>query len=453
MHAAVRRVAALLLASLAATGCNGGGAHYQRLRDEIALREAAELAPTPENDEPFRGQPELEREPLVRAVLQRNPTLRSARAAWRAALARYPQETSLADPMLGVGLGPRSFAASEVRDAWRADLSQELPFPGKLALRGEVALAEADAAGGEFETSRLELARMASLLYDDYYLATRTLAVEEHHVSLLEELERSATARLESGEAMLQDPVQAAAELAHRRHDRIRYATQLRTTTQQLNLLLHRAPELPLPPPPEDLVAPPLPPDVGADTEPQALVARAVAARPELRAVHARVASGEAALGLAERAYFPDFTVTAGYDAFWQERPLQPSVGLQLNIPLRRERRAAAVEEAEARLERARSEEQAALAEIRFSVTNALERLREAEHVVLLQESELLPAAREFVEAARIGFETGGGTFQTLIEAERGLRSAELDFEAAKADRSRRVADLVRALGITPGLP
>lgn len=453
MHAVAWRAAALVLALTAMAGCFGDGARYRALREELSRSDVGATIPVAERDELFRGSIALEREILVRAVLQRNPTLRSAHAAWRAALARYPQETSLADPMLGVGVGPRSFATNDVRDAWRADISQEIPFPGKLALKGEVALAEADAAAGDFEAARIRLATITSLLFDDYYLAARTLEVEDHHVALLEELEQSATSRLESGEATLQDPVQAAAELAHRRHDRIRYETLLRTTAQQLNLLLHRPPDLSIPPPPKELIPAPLPQDIPDTGDAAALVRRALAARPELRAVKSRVTSGEATVSLAEREYFPDFTVTAGYDAFWQERPLQPSVGLQLNIPLRRERRAAALDEAEAKLSRAYSDEQAAVDEVRFSVASAVERLREAQHVLHLQETEVLPAARQFVEAARIGFETGGGTFQTLIEAERGLRTAELDYETARTDLSRRTSELVSALGRTPGLP
>ena len=220
MHVAFRRAPSLAIGVALATACAGTGARYQALHAELA---STELRPSSIGDDPFRGAASLEREPLVRAVLQRNPTLRSARAAWRAALARYPQDTALADPMLGMGIGPRSFGAAEVRDGWKTDVSQDLPFPGKLALRGEVALAEADATAGDFEAARLQLATVASLLYDDYYLAARTLEVEDHHVGLLEELQRVATARLESGQATLQDPVQATAELAHRRHDRFRY--------------------------------------------------------------------------------------------------------------------------------------------------------------------------------------------------------------------------------------
>ena len=449
MHAGHGLAFACALIVATATACGGGGVRYQTLRERLAR---SELPPASPEDDLFRGAAHLEREALVREVLRRNPSLRAARAAWRAALARHPQETALADPMLGLGLGPRSLGAAGFREAWKTDVSQELPFPGKLAMRGEVALAEAEATEGDFEAVRLQLAMLASLLYDDYFLAAKSLEVEDHHVALLEELERAATARLEAGEASLQDPVQASAELAHRRHDRIRFESNLRVTAQQLNLLLHRAPELPLPPPPPTL-EPPDVADAEADGGEDALVTRALAERPELRAARARIGSGEAAVRLAELDYFPDFTVAAGWDTFWQERPLQPSVGLQLNLPLQRGRRAAAVDEAEAKLERAESDAEAAADEVRYAVRSSLERLREARHVLHLQETELVPSALEFVDAARIGFETGTGSFQTLIEAERGLRTAELDRETARADVSRRSAELARALGRLPGLP
>ena len=45
--------------------------------------------------------------------------------------------------MIGAGLGPRSFGSRQIDDAWRVEASQAFPFPGKLALRGAVALAEA----------------------------------------------------------------------------------------------------------------------------------------------------------------------------------------------------------------------------------------------------------------------------------------------------------------------
>ena len=55
-------------------------------------------------------------------------------------------------------------------------------------------------------------------------------------------------------------------------------------------------------------------------------------------------------------------------------------------------------------------------------------------------------------ELARAGFETGSNSFLELIDAERELRRVELDREAARADVSRRSAELLRALGRMPGI-
>src|SRR4030095_6068217 len=90
-------------------------------------------APAPAaTDDPFAGHATLERPALIAAVLARNPSIAAARWAWRAALARYPQETALDDPVLGYTLAPASIGSSSVDIGQRVELSQALPFPGKL---------------------------------------------------------------------------------------------------------------------------------------------------------------------------------------------------------------------------------------------------------------------------------------------------------------------------------
>src|SRR5205807_2856770 len=49
---------------------------------------------------------ELSVETLVEQVIARNPSLPEAVAAWEAARARYPQVTSLDDPLFGTTLAP-----------------------------------------------------------------------------------------------------------------------------------------------------------------------------------------------------------------------------------------------------------------------------------------------------------------------------------------------------------
>ncbi|HKA14549.1 MAG TPA: TolC family protein [Myxococcota bacterium] len=444
----MRATAALLLLAYAISGCASTSSNRYRTLQEDWQRAGADASPAGAGDEdPFPGAAELARGALVQQVLERNPTARAARYAWRAALARYPQATSLDDPMLGGSIAPGSFGAHGVDEGYRIELSQALPFPGKLALRGQAALGEAEAAARDFAAVRLRLALMASLLYDDYYVAARSVEVNAEHVALLESFQRIAAARYEAGQAAQQDPIQAEVELTHALHDRAVLEATRRIAAEQINALLHRRSSAPLPPPPARAAAA----DAGAQ-DPEPLVAQALAERPELAAATARVAAEQARADLARREYWPDFTVSGGYDRFWDERELRPSVGLAMNVPLALGRRSAAVEEADARLEQARSERDALEDEVRLDVERGAERYAETRHVLHLIADRQLPASRDQVEAARAGFESGRNSFLALIDAQRNLRSVELSYEQALADVSRRRAELDRALGRIPGV-
>jgi outer membrane protein TolC len=442
-----RRLCLLCVALAWGAACAGPrlDARYRELRDGVSHA----AAPLPERGAAFalEGAPALERAALVREVLRRNPTLAAARAAVEEALARYPQDSSLPDPMLGYAVGPRSFGTSAVDDAHRVELSQALLWPGKRRLRGESALALAEAADGDLAALRLGLALETSLLLDDYWAAARALEINAQHLALLDELRTVALARYEAGLASQQDPLQAETEIAELLHVEVGIRSELRGVQQRLNALLHRDPGAELPPPPPHLALPPPAEDA------EAYLAVALAQRPELRAADQRLAAREASLALAEREFLPDFTLVGGWDGFWQEPELQSFVGLEVNVPLRLARRRGALDEARAALARSRAERERVEDGIRLAVHGAAVRLAEAHHLLVIVRDRRLPASRDRVAAARAGFETGRDDFLALVEAERSLRDAELGLEQARADVSRRFAELEAAAGRIPGLP
>ena len=429
----------LALAALL-VGCISPGLSARERSLAQRLEVSTPVAPPEPGDEPFAGHASLERAVLIREALRRNPGLDAARSAWRAALARYPQETALEDPMLDSAIGPRSFGSGEVDTGFRIGLSQALPFPGKRGLRGEMALAEAEASAQEYAEVRLGLAATASLLFDEYYLVARASEQNVRHLALVDELSQVTLARYESGSATQQDALLAEAELAELLHREVELGTSQRRAAERINTLLHRLPELPLPPPPATLA---VPSETGIDAA--ALTQRALAERPELRAARARVAAREQAVALARREYFPDFTLSGAYDRFWQEKPLQPMLGLALNVPLQLGRRSGALDQAHAELARARSESQRDEDRVRLAVASGVDRLREAHHLVDLARDRMLPVSRDRLVASRAAFESGHGSFLELIDAERGLRRAEFDYEEAVVTLWRRHIELDRA--------
>lgn len=394
------------------------------------------------------GAPRLERRTLVAAVLARNPGIEAARRAARAARERVPQATALDDPMLSYALAPLSVASDDARFGDVLRVGQRFPYPGTLRLRGEAAGAEAEAAHLGIETVRLELATAASLLYDDYYLVHRALAINDEHVRLLEGFQRIATARYAAGEVPQQAPLQAEVELAHLVHRGRVLETTREVVAARINALLHRRPEAELPPPPERLPRP----DAAALELPE-LRDQALAARPELRRSASEIEARRARVELRDLERYPDFEAMASYNSMWGTAEHRWMVGIGLNLPIWRDRIEAGVAEAEAELARAESERARLADEVAAQVRIALERLRESRHVADLYRDRLLPASRDQIRAAQTGFETGQVSFLSLLDAERNQRSVELEYEKTLAELYRRRAELERALGRVPGAP
>lgn len=415
---------------------------YHQLTEDWQRAESA-APPADAGDPLFEGASTLERAELLRLVLERNPTVRAARDAWRAALARYPQVTALDDPMFSYDLRPLSIGSDEVHTANDFGVSQAIPFPGKLALRGEAALAEAESAQGDLEAERVQLAALASRLFDEYWLAERAIETNAQHAALLGDAHRVALSRYASGTGTQQDVLAAETEQGMLSHQERELAAQRRIVAERINSLLHRGPGLPLPPPPRELESG----FSSDDLDAPALVARALESRPELRALAAMVRAREAELGLARREFLPDFTVRGGYQTSWQEDPLKPVVGVELNVPLQLGRRRAALEEADARLSREQSRVRALEDRIRFEVTSAVERLRESQHLLEISQERRLPPARDRVVGARAAFSSGQITFLEFVDAERSLLAAEQAEFEVRADLSVRRATLARALG------
>jgi outer membrane protein TolC len=418
--------------------------------------------------DPLAGVERLDRATLVAAVLARNPDLASAEAAWQAAGERPAQMASLPDPKLSYGFGPLSIHNDDVVFGQVLEISQGLPYPGKLRLRGEAAEARSEMAGDRYQQMRLDLARRTADLFYDLYLVDRSIAINQEHVRLLEELKQIATARYASGLVPQQVPLAAEVELTHLIHRDVTLRAERGSVVAHVNHLLHRGPTRPLPP-----VAPlgvadlPVEAAAGAlvaegpvagrgeeapevEARSEQLTAAALVARPEVAAADAEIRAREMERQLATLERRPDFGVMTSYSSMWRNIGHQWMVGVSLNLPVRKKRILAGEAEAAAALDSARLRRRAVADQIRAEVVEAADRLAEMAQVVDLYESRLLPAAHDQLRAARSGFETGQVSFLSVVEAEKNLRSVELGYEEARTDRHRRRADLERALGVPP---
>jgi outer membrane protein, heavy metal efflux system len=445
----------VVLFSLSGCAATAGNASYRTLRaDYDQTARASQAAPSERGSLEAgtksagqTGEATLDRASYVRAVLDSNPTIESARLGWRAAVAKVRRTGGFEDPMVDLGLAPLSVGSSTAHVGYALGISQKLPWFGKRSLEASAAAAEAEAAKNDFEATRRELAMTAVTLYDQYFVTVRSLEINGEHLDLMRSLRGGALAQFESGRGSAQDPLQAESELARIERDHTMLSSERDVVVAQMNELLHREPSASLAPPAKEL---PLPSDrVGDD---KALAREAEAGRPDITALKHRARAEQARADRAGREYFPDFTVSTSYNSMWDMPEHRWMVGLGFNLPIQAGGRAAEADEASANRAKFESDARRLEASARTEVYVSLKKLAESRAVLRLFEERLIPVARDQIEAARSGFTTSRNPFMAVVEAERNLRSIELDYQMARAEADRRYAELERALGRIPGL-
>jgi len=155
---------------------------------------------------------------LLTEAEKNNPQIRAARHAWESAKQVPTQLSTLPDPQvvlqqMNVG-SPRPFAGYTNSDFayFGVGLSQDLPYPGKLRLRGEIAEKDADATQQKVESVRRAVLAAVKMTYFQLgYLAERQKILGQDG-QFLQQVEQAAEARYRSGLGNQQDVLQAQLE-------------------------------------------------------------------------------------------------------------------------------------------------------------------------------------------------------------------------------------------------
>lgn len=423
-----------------------GCADYSAQRHQVSAAYIGSTVTSSASDDlPPTG---LDRAALVRAVLERNPTVAAARHALRSALAEPARVTALDPPTVEYTFAPLSIASSDVRFGHVIRLGQRIPWPGKLAAAGDAAMARAEASKFRVRQVELALATTAASLFDRHGAVTRALALNREHEALAIEIKAAAQAQYTAGKAPQQDVLQAEVALSHVLHQRAVLTSRRAILRARINGLLRRPPHLPL-----SLRLPSREVDLSLPSGTEVLQAEAVARRPELRAARAVIDGNAASIDLANRGYFPDFRIVTSYNTMWAQPAHRWMAGVGLDLPFfQLSARSAGVDAAEAQLSASAADLQRLEDEVRVEVESARQRVVEALHVVRLYRERLLVAARAQVDAASVGYTTGQNGFQALAAAERAVRDLEIEFEYAVATASERSAALASTIGRMPVL-
>jgi outer membrane protein, heavy metal efflux system len=195
--------------------------------------------------EPMAGSPTPLSHLLAEAAAN-NPQISAADHGARAARQMAPQVTTLPDPkftyqQFSVG-SPKPFAGYTNSDFSYIGVgaSQELPYPGKLRLRGQVAERDADTKQAEVEVTKTGIADAIKSDYLQLAYLQQTLGILRQNEGVLDQLIQSATAHYQVGQGMQQDVLQAQVERTKIVREITMHHQQMWQVQAHLKGLLHR---------------------------------------------------------------------------------------------------------------------------------------------------------------------------------------------------------------------
>jgi len=387
----------------------------------------------------------LNSQTLVTKVLSANPQLEIAQATWQASIARIDQASALDDPQLNYTMAPMTIGGQS-NYGQKVEISQKLPWLGKLDLRNATASHKAEAEQHKIAILQLQLAANAKALFADWYFVHQAIAINKNQRTLLTELRTISMNRYSTGEASKQETLQADVEIALLKHQTIALERESRTIRAHINTLLNQPPDKPLAKP-VDLKT--------IDTLPKIklLQEQALQARPELKTLNATIAATKSNSKLALKNNYPDINLKAGYNSLWDNSDKHFTIGIGFNLPLYQGKHRAAESEALALRKQAEWTRVDFIAQLKEEVQIAYDRVHESQHILGLYKDKLLPLAKESAQTAQSDYQAGKGDFLTLINSEKNHLQTQLQVEQALTNTYKRLTELESAVGSFSPLP
>lgn len=384
---------------------------------------------------------------IIQEALERNPLIKSAYEDWQASLEKVPQVKSLPDPMLSFSLFGQSIETRLGPQRNKISLSQQVPFFGKLSLRGKVADRGASILEEQYSKVKADIVLSVKLSYYSLYWFDKVIQISQEEKDVLRRLSRIAQKKYETGRASQQDVLKAQLEISKVEDKILNLRQGKKAVVTALNSLLNRAPDSSVGEVEEPAISP-------FEMDIERLYQLAEGGRPELRKAQRLVERNEESLKLAKKNYYPDFKLMFDYVDIGGGTTTHIKDGrdawmgsIGINIPIWRKKLHAA--EAEVALElRASQESYQDIKNDTFSKINELyHEVKTGEEQITLYKYSLLPQAEQAFKASEVGYLAGKVDFLNLLDSERMVLAIKSGFHKSISDFGKSLARLERVVG------
>ena len=389
---------------------------------------------------------------LIKLALENNPQIQSARHKWRATAEKYPQAISLPDPMLTYTFFLKEPETRVGPQRHKVTIMQNIPFPKKLHLKGELVKDDTQIARLAYErTIRDVVAKVQKHFYELVYIE-KAIEITKKNEDLVAQLVKVAAVENTSGKAPLPDLMKAQSQLAQLGYDRIRLQELREVEIGQLNAFLNLNPQniIQL----QSLIF------MEAEELKQFEVFYQYALKNNQEILAATVAINKAdhKLALAFTEYFPDFSVGASWTQV--DRTLsgfnfdfdddgQDIYGITfgVNLPIWIPKRNARVRESRHNIQDAKQTKKnienqlaAELKKVYYKVSNYV-------RLTKLYNDRLLPEAENSIEIAENWYRDGEKSLLSVLESQSVWLNFSLSLARAQSDYAQGIVTLSQLCG------
>ena len=390
---------------------------------------------------------------LVKTALANNPGLKSSVADWKMNTAVIAQVSSYDDPMLMLDIDeattkyPLDFQKIE-KTKQVVGISQQIPYFGKLDLKGQAAAKQAESMQWMIDITKLELIRGVKDTYYQIYYTDKSLEIVNKNIRVLDDIITIAGIKYSVGQGMQQDIILAQVDRSKLLETKVILEQQRKSQEAALNALLYRRADTPVGRIPD------------FDVKPLAMTADDVRNycwenNPKIKQLKADIAKAEVQLKLAHKEYYPDFNVFFDWGIRYALPPGTAShtgstvdveglnvytAGVNINIPIQLKRRAAAVEEAKANIMMTTEDLNNYMNGLDSAISDLLARLDKASKLVTLYKTGIIPQAQQSLESSTSNYRVNNMAFQAVLEARRTLFDYEQKYYENLAEYQKLVA-------------
>ncbi len=377
----------------------------------------------------------------VAMALNQNPLYQSSQQFYRASLARVQQAKAFAQPSLDFDsdLQPRLFDFRGSGESYFG-FSQDLDFPGKRGLRGNIASRESSELEMDTELLKLDLVFQVKEAFYGLLLAQEILKYTEQDLELARDYLQKAEIKFEAGDVARVEVLRARVEAAKAENSVRAASNGVRLAKARLNFLLARKKY-------ESLEITGEFKRKSPDFTLDELQQKALVVRPEVRRVGYSLEKENLRKKLGYFSYLPDFSLglsrhrLTGELTTW-DFTISTAIPLFFWQPLKGE-----IAEAEANLEAFRKELEHVSNAIALEVEESYSYALMASRQIELFEKEILTQAEEAYNMFLFSFQEGEIGGIELIEARRTLIEARKSYADALNNFNIALAALAKSVG------